>query len=143
MLDVGAQVLRGVVGAEEHGVRRLGGAEPVPQPRLLALEQPLVDRRCTAQQPVAQPQVVAALHPYAGSEQRGIPPRGVVPDPTRTDRCLALGDVRRQVGELHHVLRAVVDHPYALGGQPGELDARHGDTFPHPSDGGEGRPVLT
>ena len=60
--------------------------EPVPVVRLLAVEQPAVDRRRAAQQAVAQPQVVAALDPHAGGEQRGIPARGVVPDPARRRR---------------------------------------------------------
>ena len=62
VLEVGAQVLGGVVGAEEHRVARLRRPQPVPEVRLVAVEEPRVDRRRTPQQAVAQPQVVAPRH---------------------------------------------------------------------------------
>ena len=83
VLEVGAQVLGGVVDREQRRVGRRARPEPVPVLRLLPLQQPPVHRGRPPQQLVAQPQVVAALDPHPGRQQRRVPPGGVVPHPAR------------------------------------------------------------
>ena len=100
VLEVGAQVLGRVVDREQRRVGRRARPEPVPVLRLLARPAAAVHRGRPPQQVVAQPQVVAALDPHPGRQQRRVPPRGVVPHPARRVG-LARPHVRRQVGHRH------------------------------------------
>ena len=84
-----------------------------------------------AQQAVAQPQVVAALDPHPGGQQRRVPPRGVVPHPARRVR-LARDDVRRQVDQRQLTIDTTLDHQHALARQARERYPGHGDTLTPP-----------
>ena len=90
--------------------------------RLLALEQLLVDCRCSPQQLVCEPQVVAALDAEAGCQQGWVPPGGVVPHPAR-GIGLATGDEGRVVGHRQVVSALTLPSEHALAGEPGEPDA--------------------
>ena len=128
VLEVGAQVLGRVVDREQRRVGRRARPEPVPVLRLLPRQQLRVHRGRPPQQVVAQPQVVAALDPHPGRQQRRVPPRRVVPHPARRVASRAL-HVRRQVGQRHLVLRVTVDHQHPVARQARERDPGHGDTL--------------
>ena len=83
VLDVRAQVLRGVVGAEQGGLGGDRGAEQVPAVGVVALQQAAVHGGRAPQDAPHQAEVVAARDPDPCRQQRGIPPRGVVPHPAR------------------------------------------------------------
>ena len=133
VLEVGAQVLGRVVDREQRRIGRRARPEPVPVLRLLPLQQPHVHRGRPPQQVVAQPQVVAALDPHPGRQQRRVPPRGVVPHPARRVD-LARAHVRRQVGHRHLALQVTVDHQHAVARQARERDPGHGDTLTSGAD---------
>ena len=128
VLEVGAQVLGRVVDREQRRVGRRARPEPVPVLRLLPVQQPPVHRGRPPQQVVAQPQVVAALDPHPGRQQRRVPPRGVVPHPARRVD-LARAHVRRQVGHRHLALGVPLDDQHAVARQARERDPGHEDTL--------------
>ena len=133
VLEVGAQVLGRVVDREQRRIGRRARPEPVPVLRLLTLQQPRVHRGRPPQQVVAQPQVVAALDPHPGRQQRRIPPRGVVPHPARRVD-LARSHVRRQVGHRHLTLARRRRRP--ARGRPAGARARPG-SWGQPDTGGD------
>ena len=142
VLEVGPQVLGRVVDREQRRRRRRGRPEPVPVLGLLPREQPRVGRRSSAQQVVAQPQVVAALDPDADREQRRVPPRGVVPHPPRPVH-LATTHERRQVSERHVALQTALHGEDAVPRQARERDPGHGDTLTPTTDAPTGDRART
>ena len=134
VLEVGTQVLGRVVGAEERGVGRLGRSQPVPQVRLLAVEQAGRRRpgraaaarwhsRRSWQRSTRTPAASSGGYQRAVSSQtqRGASSASRAAA-TYAGSAVTSSTSRRSPSTTSH----------ALTGQPGEVDARHGDTFPTP-----------
>ena len=105
----------------------------------VTLQQLHIHRGRPPQQVVAQPQVVAALDPHPGRQQRRVPPRGVVPHPARRVD-LALSHVRREVDHRH--LAASTHRRRPARGRPAGATARPGSWGHLDTDRRRGRAVT-